>query len=47
MAELRGVLYDSLREHAGDGSPHTAVLGTLLLQAENLWAELVPAAQDA
>ncbi|MEU5280979.1 FUSC family protein [Streptomyces asoensis] len=47
MEELRGVLYDSLRTHAGDGSPHTAVLGTLLLQVENLWAELVPAAQDA
>ncbi|WP_328484397.1 aromatic acid exporter family protein [Streptomyces sp. NBC_00377] len=42
MEELRGRLEESLRDHAGDGSPHTAVLGTLLLQVDNLWAELIP-----
>lgn len=46
MEELRGRLQDSLRDQAGDGSAHTAVLGTLLLQAENLWAELMPAPRD-
>ncbi|MFJ1807313.1 MULTISPECIES: aromatic acid exporter family protein [unclassified Streptomyces] len=46
MEELRGRLQDSLRDHAGDGSAHTAVLGTLLLQVENLWAELIPTPRD-
>ncbi|MFH8798522.1 aromatic acid exporter family protein [Streptomyces sp. NPDC017936] len=40
--ELRARLQSSLREHAGQGAAHTAVLGTLLLQAENLWAEALP-----
>ncbi|MGA5895621.1 FUSC family protein [Streptomyces venetus] len=42
MAELRQQLREGLREQAGQGAAHTAVLGTLLLQAENLWAETVP-----
>ncbi|MEU1474732.1 aromatic acid exporter family protein [Streptomyces sp. NPDC005760] len=43
MRELRGQLQDGLREHAGQGADGTTVLGTLLLQAENLWSETVPA----
>jgi hypothetical protein len=42
MEELHRRLQESLREHAGQGAARTAVLGTLLLQAENLWAEIVP-----
>lgn len=42
MEELHRRLQDGLREHAGQGAARTAVLGTLLLQAENLWAEIVP-----
>ncbi|MER5374890.1 aromatic acid exporter family protein [Streptomyces sp. NPDC002553] len=42
MAELRGQLQEALRDHAGQGAAHTAVLGSLLLQAENLWAEALP-----
>jgi hypothetical protein len=42
MRELHGYLQERLREHAGLGAAHTAVLGTLLLQAENLWAEILP-----
>ncbi|GHB66162.1 FUSC family protein [Streptomyces viridiviolaceus] len=42
MEELHRRLQDGLREHAGQGAARTAVLGTLLLQAENLWAEVVP-----
>ncbi|MFF0011150.1 aromatic acid exporter family protein [Streptomyces sp. NPDC005374] len=42
MRELRGRLQDGLREHAGQGAAGTTVLGTLLLQAENLWSETVP-----
>ncbi|MFI6854110.1 aromatic acid exporter family protein [Streptomyces sp. NPDC050416] len=42
MRELHRYLQDRLREHAGLGAEHTAVLGTLLLQAENLWAEILP-----
>jgi hypothetical protein len=45
MAELRARLQGSLRDHAGQGAAHTAVLGTLLLQAENLWAEVLPGAR--
>ncbi|GKQ33800.1 aromatic acid exporter family protein [Streptomyces sp. A012304] len=45
MRELRARLQDSLRDHAGRGAAHTAVLGTLLLQAENLWAEVLPGAR--
>ncbi|MFC8427874.1 aromatic acid exporter family protein [Streptomyces sp. NPDC057253] len=42
MRELLGQLQDGLREHAGQGADGTTVLGTLLLQAENLWSETVP-----
>jgi hypothetical protein len=42
MRELRGQLQDGLREHAGQNAEGTTVLGTLLLQAENLWSETVP-----
>ncbi|MDH6514670.1 hypothetical protein M2163_008355 [Streptomyces sp. SAI-135] len=42
MRELRGQLQEGLREHAGRGADGTTVLGTLLLQAENLWSETVP-----
>lgn len=42
MEELHRRLQEGLREHAGQGAARTAVLGTLLLQAENLWAEVVP-----
>jgi hypothetical protein len=42
MRELHRKLQEGLREHAGQGASHTAVLGTLLLQAENLWAEALP-----
>lgn len=45
MLRLRQELQDWLREHAGQGAPGTAVLGTLLLQAENVWSETVPAGQ--
>ncbi|CAL9364634.1 hypothetical protein SUDANB132_00730 [Streptomyces sp. enrichment culture] len=40
MRELHERLQEGLREHAGRGAARAAVLGTLLLQAENLWAEL-------
>ncbi|MGW7256672.1 FUSC family protein [Streptomyces sp. NPDC054834] len=40
--ELRRQLEEGLREHAGREAPRAAVLGSLLLQAENLWAETVP-----
>ncbi|MEU1852357.1 aromatic acid exporter family protein [Streptomyces sp. NPDC019990] len=43
MRELHEQLQEKLREHAGRGAAHTAVLGTLVLQAENLWAETSPA----
>ncbi len=39
MRELHEALQASLRDHAGLGAPRAAVLGTLLLQAENIWAE--------
>ncbi|WP_372487621.1 FUSC family protein [Streptomyces lomondensis] len=42
MRELHEELQVTLRRHAEEGAAHTAVLGTLLLQAENLWAETVP-----
>ncbi|MFB6847398.1 aromatic acid exporter family protein [Streptomyces sp. NPDC056373] len=47
MQELHEELQDGLRRHAGEGAAHTAVLGTLLLQAENLWAETVPGDKDS
>ncbi|MBT3150338.1 FUSC family protein [Streptomyces sp. CHD11] len=40
MRELHERLQEGLREHAGRDAARAAVLGTLLLQAENLWAEL-------
>nr|WP_107083594.1 FUSC family protein [Streptomyces viridochromogenes] len=45
MARLHQELQDGLREHAGQGAARTTVLGTLLLQAENVWSETVPAGQ--
>lgn len=42
MRELHERLQRALHEDAGQGPARTAVLGTLVLQAENLWAELVP-----
>lgn len=45
MLQLQRELQDGLREHAGQGAARTTVLGTLLLQAENVWSETVPAGQ--
>jgi hypothetical protein len=42
--ELHRRLQEGLREQAGHGADRTTVLGSLLLQAENLWADTVPAA---
>ncbi|MFE1751250.1 FUSC family protein [Streptomyces anandii] len=42
MEELHGHVQEALREHAGREATRTAVLGSLLLQAENVWAEVVP-----
>nr|BFD81139.1 aromatic acid exporter family protein [Streptomyces sp. Xyl84] len=42
--ELHRRLQDGLREHAGRAAAPVTVLGSLLLQAENLWAETVPGA---
>jgi hypothetical protein len=42
--ELHRRLQEGLREQAGYGADRTTVLGSLLLQAENLWADTVPAA---
>ncbi|NGO06841.1 FUSC family protein [Streptomyces sp. HC44] len=39
MLDLHEALQTSLRDHAGLDASRTAVLGTLLLQAENIWAE--------
>ncbi|WP_226029768.1 FUSC family protein [Streptomyces hyderabadensis] len=47
MEELHRRLQEGLREHAGQGAARTAVLGTLLLQAENLWAEVVPEPRES
>jgi hypothetical protein len=46
MRDLHEKLQDSLRVHAGEGAARTAVLGTLVLQAENLWADLDSGARD-
>ncbi len=46
MEELHRRLQEGLREHAGREAAPTAVLGTLLLQAENLWADIVPEPQQ-
>ncbi|GGS77753.1 MULTISPECIES: FUSC family protein [Streptomyces] len=42
LEDLHRRLQEGLREHAQRGSETAAVLGTLLLQAENLWAETMP-----
>jgi hypothetical protein len=42
MRDLHERLQAELREHATHGAAPTAVLGALLLQAENLWTEAVP-----
>ncbi|MEU9517324.1 FUSC family protein [Streptomyces sp. NPDC048224] len=47
MEELHLQLQEGLREHAGREAARAAVLGTLLLQAENLWAEVVPEPRDS
>ncbi|MFF4488119.1 aromatic acid exporter family protein [Streptomyces sp. NPDC001544] len=44
--ELRRQLQEGLREHEGWEAPRAAVLGTMLLQAENLWAETAPRSPD-
>ncbi|CAM5589765.1 FUSC family protein OS=Streptomyces tendae OX=1932 GN=GUR47_04470 PE=4 SV=1 [Streptomyces tendae] len=46
MEELHQRLQEGLREQAGHGAARTAVLGALLLQAENLWTEVVPESQE-
>nr|WP_205615596.1 FUSC family protein [Streptomyces harenosi] len=46
LEELHLRLQEGLREHAGQEAARAAVLGTLLLQAENLWAETLPDTQD-
>ncbi|MFB8773847.1 FUSC family protein [Streptomyces broussonetiae] len=46
MWELDRQLKAGLRKHAGQTAEATAVLGALLLQAENLWAEVLPEAQE-
>ncbi|MFD7702373.1 aromatic acid exporter family protein [Streptomyces caelestis] len=46
MRDLHEKLQDRLREQAGQGAARTAVLGTLVLQAENLWAELDGGVRD-
>lgn len=45
MLRLQRELQDWLREHAGQGAVRATVLGTLLLQAENVWSETVSAGQ--
>ncbi|MEU4658217.1 FUSC family protein [Streptomyces sp. NPDC023723] len=47
MEDLHRRLQEGLREHARRGSRTAAVLGTLLLQAENLWAGTVPDGEPA
>jgi hypothetical protein len=42
LEDLHERLQEGLREHAERGAAPTAVLGTLLLQAENIWAETMP-----
>ncbi|MGW0336366.1 FUSC family protein [Streptomyces sp. NPDC003011] len=46
MRELHEQLQEELRKHATHGAAQAAVLGTLLLQAENLWTETVPSARQ-
>ncbi|MFF3333927.1 aromatic acid exporter family protein [Streptomyces sp. NPDC002888] len=45
LRDLHGRLQRTLRHHAGQeqgGAARTAVLGTLLLEAENIWSEVAP-----
>lgn len=42
MEELHDRMQEALREQAGREATRTTVLGSLLLQAENVWAEVVP-----
>ncbi|MFK4144740.1 aromatic acid exporter family protein [Streptomyces sp. NPDC004065] len=44
MADLHAHVQQALREHAGREAARATVLGSLLLQAENVWAEVVPGA---
>ncbi|MEU9553913.1 FUSC family protein [Streptomyces fumanus] len=46
LDDLHERLQEGLREHARRGAAPTAVLGTLLLQAENIWAEVLPGGSD-
>ncbi|MFF9458855.1 FUSC family protein [Streptomyces flaveolus] len=46
MEELHRQLQDGLREHAGQGAAEASVLGALLLEAENLWADIGPEPRD-
>ncbi|MFI8202825.1 aromatic acid exporter family protein [Streptomyces sp. NPDC085937] len=45
MRDLHTRLQQGLTEQAGKGAARTAVLGTLVLQAENLWSDLDPGAR--
>ncbi|MGA5049866.1 FUSC family protein [Streptomyces cellulosae] len=45
MRELHTALQEGLTQEAGQDAARTAVLGTLVLQAENLWADLNPDAR--
>ncbi|MCP8709930.1 FUSC family protein [Streptomyces sp. AC04842] len=45
MRELHISLQEGLTQEAVQGAARTAVLGTLVLQAENLWADLNPEAR--
>ncbi|MET8492213.1 FUSC family protein [Streptomyces cellulosae] len=45
MRELHTALQEGLAQEAGQDAARTAVLGTLVLQAENLWADLNPDAR--
>ncbi|MBT2414099.1 FUSC family protein [Streptomyces sp. ISL-12] len=47
MEDLHQRLQEGLREHAQRGSETAAVLGTLQLQAENLWAGTLPDGETA
>ncbi|WP_410100245.1 FUSC family protein [Streptomyces sp. PAL114] len=45
MRDLHARLQEGLTEQAGKSAARTAVLGTLVLQAENLWSDLDPGAR--
>ncbi|MEV5151172.1 aromatic acid exporter family protein [Streptomyces werraensis] len=45
MRDLHTTLQEGLTKEAGRGAARTAVLGTLVLQAENVWADLDPRAR--